>query len=208
MKDDFTFSQQPISYHRGVRLLRVILGECLVFRGTYFDPARLMELTTLVPKVTWHSLRVTLLNAAVHAGVEALPISMQANHANTDLVIKYTRDRRHVPLQMVGKLLGDLRQGWIPEAPAGVLADLDHFSEDEPDDSAPQFYVQQGLAKFRLIKHPKFHVTAKDDLSRLACNKLAISDCSPLGGSTVPDLSVICKSCKKRRSERWPVLIS
>ena len=93
-----------------------------------------------------------MLNAAVHAGVDALPISMQANHANTDLVVKYTRDRRQVPLQMVGKLLDDLRQQWAPAVPAGVLPDQDHFSEDENEDLAPHFYVQKGIAKSRSIK--------------------------------------------------------
>ena len=150
---------------------------------------------------------MTVLNAAVHAGVDALSVSMQANHANTDLVIKYTRDRRQVPLQMVGQLFQDLRKSWSP-APAAApsqAALLDEFSEDEPDGLFPQFYVRKGIVQSRSIEQPKFHVTSKSDFSRLACNKVDLSLCEPLGVH-LPDSSVMCKSCMRRRKDIWPKL--
>ena len=202
------FGSGPISYHKGLRMLRAMLAEAIIVHA----PAdRQLSIANCVEAITWHSLRVTLLSAAVHAGVDALPVSMQANHANTDLVVKYTRERRRVPLQMVGKLLSDLRQQWAPKpggSDAGPAAALVHedFSEDEVEDHLPQFDVQKGIAKTRSIRHPKFHVTEKGDLSRLACNRLSISDCEPLGPST-PDLSVICGLCKKHRTDLWPVVL-
>ena len=107
----------PISYVRGLRFLKATLAEAVI--KSQLPDKRRVALSRIIQQTTWHSLRVTLLNAAVHAGVEALPISMQANHANTDLVVKYTRDRRQVPLQMAGKLLGDLRRSWQPSGDSG-----------------------------------------------------------------------------------------
>ena len=49
-----------------------------------------------------HSCKVTLIDAAVHAGFDPVPISIQAHHANTDLVIKYTRNQTGVPLDRRG----------------------------------------------------------------------------------------------------------
>jgi hypothetical protein len=205
------FGVGPITYHRGLKMLKAVFAEAIILHA----PAdRQLEIAEVVEALTWHSLRVTLLNAAVHAGVDALPVSMQANHANTDLVVKYTRERRKVPLQMVGKLLGDLRQQWIPKAPVTALIGsssssapiIDDFSEDEAEDHLPNFYVQKGLARTRAIKYPKFHITEKGDLSRLACNKLKISDCEPLG-TEAPDVSVICGLCKKHRTDLWPVVL-
>ena len=164
-----------------------------------------LELAGMLDTFTWHSLRVTVLNAAVHAGADALSVSMQANHANTDLVVKYTRDRSQVPLQMVGQLFEDLRKGWSP-APLAALpnaAAVNEFSEDEPEELFPQFYVRKGIVQSRSIEHPKFHVTSENDLSRLACNKVDLSLCEPLGVH-MPDSSVMCKSCMRRRKDIWP----
>ena len=201
MSDSENFTPNtPISYTRGLRFLKLVLAES-VLRSNFAIPRKVV-LSKILEQVTWHSLRVTLLDAAVHAGVDALPISMQANHATTDLVVKYTRERRQVPLQMVGKLLSDLRHNWHPRSEA-LVPIQDEFSEDEPDELLPQFYVKKGVAHSRLIVHPKFHVTSKDDLTKLACNMLQISECEPIGAA-LPDISVLCGRCKASRSDIWP----
>ena len=77
---------------------------------------------------------------------------------------------------------------------------------DEAEDLTPQFYVQKGLVNTRSIRHPRFHVTDKDDLSKLACNKLKLSECEPLGPDA-PDVSIACGLCKKRRTDIWPIVL-
>ena len=136
-------STSPISYTRGLKFLKAVLAEAVP--QSQLQQSRKVDLSGVIQGTTWHSLRVTLLTAAVHACVEALPISVQANHANTDLIVKYTRDRRQVPLQMIGNLLSDLRRGWQPRSEA-LAPILDEFSEDEPDEILPQFYVKKGVA--------------------------------------------------------------
>ena len=196
------FGSAPMSWHRGLKFFHVILAKSVQLGNFAVD--RKLALAQLIPTVTWHSCRVTLINAAVHAGVDALPISMQANHANTDLVVKYTRDRRTVPLQMVGKLLGDLRKEWAPPPPRGEAVPVaDEFSDDE-EEVVPVFYVKHCTATARRIITQKFHVTAADDHSQLACNKLALTDCEPVG-SDLPDLDVLCKACRKSRPDLWPI---
>ena len=194
----------PISYTRGLKILKGVLAEAVIKSQLPND--KRVVLAGIIQQTTWHSLRVTLLNAAVHAGVDALPISMQANHSNTDLVVKYTRDRRQVPLQMVGKLLCDLRHNWQP-SPGAAAPMQDEFSEDEFEEVLPQFYVKKGVAHSRAIVHPKFHVTSKDDLNKLACNLLQMDECEPIG-SALPDVSVLCGRCRASRADLWPIVIN
>ena len=135
------FAPTEVTYQRGLNCFK---GLCASATKQFAPEGRIPALASTITALTWHSCRVTLLNAAVHAGVEALPISMQANHANTDLVLKYTRDRRTVPLKMVGQLLQDLRAGWTPTTATGSssAAEEDHFSDDDEEDQAPVFYVK------------------------------------------------------------------
>ena len=188
-----------ITYHRGLRILH---GLCAMATKRFVDPQHRADLAVKIPTLTWHSCRVTLLSAAVHAGVDALPISMQANHANTDLIVKYTRDRCTLPLKMVGQLLQDLRSSWQPTGSTALVAadEEDHFSADEEDDCAPIFYVKRSKVTTRTILTQKFHVTARDNLALLACNKVQVAECDPIG-SELPDISVLCASCRKARSD-------
>ena len=199
------FGPGVCSYLHGLKSMKGVLASAVKFANC--SPDRRMELAHIFDKLTWHSCRVTILNAAVHAGVDALPISMQANHANTDLVVKYTRDRRQVPLKMLTQLCSDLRRQWTPVAPLGDQQD--YFSADEDDegcDLAPVFYIKKASASSRRIDHAKIHVTAQDDLSLTACNLVKLADCDPLG-CDLPDVSVLCNNCKRRRADLWPVNI-
>ena len=66
---------------------------------------RLKELISTLSSLTAHSARVTLLDAAVHAGRSTEEIGLQANWNNPGpLVLKYTRNRTSVPAQMVRQL--------------------------------------------------------------------------------------------------------
>ena len=195
------FSPTEVTYHRGLKCFK---GLCAAATKKFIPDERKAALATIITELTWHSCRVTMLSAAVHAGVDALPISMQANHANTDLIVKYTRDRRTVPLKMVGQLLQDLRSGWTPSvAASSSTVDEDQFSADEDEDQAPVYYIKRSKVTSRSILTQKFHVTAKDDLSELACNRVQIGECDPIGHD-VPDVSVLCITCRKNRPDLWP----
>ena len=156
--------------------------------------------------MTWHTCRVTLLSAAVHEQKDAQAIALQANWKNpSSLVLKYARDRRSIPLRMVGVLVQALRQDWQPPI---VLEDeedaLRVFSEDEEvlGQRSDQFYVKKAEvgACGRRIMAMKFHVLDALDSAVLACGRLALDRCEP-AGSILPDISVLCKDCLAKRPE-------
>ena len=64
------------------------------------------ELGDTVNNLTAHSARVTMLDAAVHAGRSTEEIGLQANWKNPGpLVFKYTRNRSAIPAKMVQQLV-------------------------------------------------------------------------------------------------------
>ena len=107
------------------------LGEDAVSDPLSADEAE--ALRQFVPTATMHSCKVALIDAAVHAGHDALPISIQAHHASMGLVIKYTRNKSEVPLNMINKLVKDFGDKWNPGPPAvsGPSQIDNEFSEDE-----------------------------------------------------------------------------
>ena len=123
------------------------------------------SLRQFVPTATMHSCKVALIDAAVHAGHDALPISIQAHHANTDLVIKYTRNRAEVPLNMINKLVKDFSDKWSPDLP--VVAGLPQIDDGVSDDEfnrEPEalYYLKRSKIKPSLsaLSKQKFHVSS------------------------------------------------
>ena len=90
---------QPMSYSRGITFAQDLLKFVL---NSFGLPAEQVDaMLELVPKLTWHSCKVTLINAAVQAGENVLAVSIQAHHSNTMLVEKYAENKAHVPLQII-----------------------------------------------------------------------------------------------------------
>ena len=88
-----------------------------------------------INKLTMHSCRVTLLDAAVHSGRSAEEIGLQANWKNPGpLVLKYTRNRSAIPALMVKQLVRDLVQ---EEHPA--VEDVDAILVDSNDQELSSF---------------------------------------------------------------------
>ena len=155
-----------------------------------------LKVQTALRELTAHSCRVTLLDAAVHAGRSTEEIGLQANWKDPGpLVLKYTRNRSSVPATMIKQLVRELVQEQHPtvEDENTLLvdaadSDLDHI----------EFFtkIQAGKSSYDY----KFHTTALGDPSTIACNKLSIDDCTSVG-NVLPDLSVFCKACAKVRPD-------
>ena len=208
LNDQDTLIDRPMSYSRGISFVRDLLQFSLNTSGlpTEQEEVRLV----LIPKITWHSCKVTLIDAAVQAGENVLAVSIQAHHSNTMLVEKYTRNRTHVPLQMIGRMAANFRENWSPPAPVrsstgpapAPLLDDDEFSEAKATEDRPLFFVKNistGITTQRMLLQ-KFHVTACDSLGQLACSKFPVSECLPIG-SELPDVEMICKKCRAIRSD-------
>ena len=171
---------------------------------SFVAPGEQEALRVAIGLLQWHSLKVTMVDAAVHKGEDSVIVSMQAHHANTDLVEKCTRSRSALPMKMVSRVLEDFRSKWKPADPIALAAPLeaDEFSDEEPIGEPAVFYVKQTsvLATERRILLQKFHVTDAADGTKLACNKFALAACVPVGPD-VPDPELMCKVCKLNRPD-------
>ena len=201
------FSRKVVTYPRALKVMRHLmrLAIDLAVKDVKdpLPPALAKRLLEDVDRVTMHSCKVTLINAAVHAGYDPVPISIQAHHANTDLVIKYTRNRTAVPLDMVSALTKEFRDKWSPGPGAGSALPIgdEGFSEDDFNADAPaMFFVKKSRARASIsgLTKQKFHVSSDPLSLSTACRKYELADCEPVGLS-LPDPALLCASCAKAR---------
>ncbi len=102
------FKTEAPTYQRSVQWLRYFARQASDRREEVTLQDRHKD-AVLINKLTAHSCRVTLLDAAVHAGRTTEEIGLQANWKNPGpLVLKYTRNRSQVPAIMVKQLVQDL----------------------------------------------------------------------------------------------------
>ena len=190
-----SFLARPPTYQRTVQWMRFFAFAAWQDDHPE-DKIETLKVQTTLSNLTAHSCRVTLLDAAVHAGRSTEEIGLQANWKDPGpLVLKYTRNRTSVPATMIKQLVHELFQEQHPitEDENTVLteaadSDLDHI----------EFFTKNQAGKTSYDY--KFHTTALGDPSIIACNKLDISDCSSVG-NVLPDLSVFCKACAKARPD-------
>jgi hypothetical protein len=175
------------------------------------DERTAKEFLEKIPLITWHSLRVTFVNEAVHKGVSDHVVGLQAHWKMAgNMPDKYTRERQDIPMIMMKQLVEEVKNDWAPiarfpnEDPKIIVRD--EFSDDEimndPIDveARPMFYIKKASldkVSARIIRM-KVHISSIGDLSTLACGKVKIDDCDPLG-SDEPDPGVLCSSCVKNR---------
>ena len=168
----------------------------MIAREEVIPEAEKSALIRCMAELTAHSCRVTLLDAAVHAGRSTEEIGLQANWKNPGpLVLKYTRNRTSVPAVMVKQLVQDLTNN-------------DHFSQEDKDTILTDVCDQEleGIQFF--IKTPapgsyydyKYHCTALGDAESIACSRFEFHDCTAVG-SDLPDLASLCKSCARHRPD-------
>jgi hypothetical protein len=156
--------------------------------------------------LTWHSLRVTMLNEMVHNGNSSQKVALQANWKSGDaMVLKYTRNRRQIPLVAVGQLLSVVKEAWSPlarEPGEPIVPEGESFSEDEhPLGSLPRiYYVKSSLMDKINIRMftIRYHMNSISEPVLTACKKFKLEECCPMG-SELPDVSMLCHGCRKNR---------
>lgn len=130
--DEGHFDVVPVSSEKGLPWLRYFLDQALTvaLEDHAVELEDFDQVKANCAKVTCHSLRVTFLDAAVHAGADDKVIGLQANWADpSKLVLKYARNRKELSVRMVQDLATEIRESWNP--------DQDSFEvEDQPDVAA------------------------------------------------------------------------
>ena len=194
LNTQWSFSEGHPTYQRSVQWLKYFARTASDQRD--IDAAKKHQDALIIATLTAHSCRVTLLDAAVHAGRSTEEIGLQANWKNPGpLVLKYTRNRSQVPAMMVKQLVQDLV---AQKHPAREEQEDDLTDVADRDLSSEEFFVKNPLHE-RNYEY-KFHVSALRDRSVLACGRFPIDECSK-AGNTLPDLSVLCKACARNRPD-------
>ena len=188
------FKKAPPTYARTVQWLKHFARLASDLDPRTSSNTKIMH-ANLIAQLTAHSCRVTLLDAAVHAGRSAQEIGLQANWKDPGpLVLKYTRNRSSVPATMIKQLVRDMVSEMHPtvDDQDTVLADAE---ENELDNVG--FYIKSsGSGSYEY----KFHCPSAGDPSVLACGKLDLKDCVSVG-TDLPDVSVLCKACARARPD-------
>ena len=189
------FLKVPPTHSRATQWLKVLAREALDRYGGDRSKPEWSQSARQILDLTVHSARVTMLDAAVHAGRSTEEIGLQANWKNPGpLVLKYTRNRSAVPARMIHQLVQDLAASQaVDESEEVELVDAGVIEE-----ATPQFFIKN-VASASSYEH-RFHCSALDDPSALACGRLALDDCSAVG-SVLPDIEVLCKACAKARPD-------
>lgn len=191
------FIRFPPTYARSVKWLKVFVQQAIVVAPQ--DAIAEEQKTTLIrsmAELTAHSCRVTLLDAAVHAGRSTEEIGLQANWKNPGpLVLKCTRNRTSVPATMIKQLVRD-------------LTTEDHFVKEDQDTMLTDVCDQELDGVQFFIKTPapgsyydyKYHCSPLGDPESIACGRFEFVDCTAVG-SDLPDISALCKSCARHRPD-------
>lgn len=189
------FKSEAPTYQRTVQWLRYFARNASDRREQISLEERHRD-AVLINQLTAHSCRVTLLDAAVHAGRSTEEIGLQANWKNPGpLVLKYTRNRSQVPAIMIKQLVLDLVEKQHPVQEEQGVELVDACSNDLVN---TEFFVK-AVASARSHEY-KYHAGSLNDSSVLACAKFAVSECISVG-SDLPDLKVFCKACAKARPD-------
>ena len=189
------FKNEPPSYPRSLQWLKY-LSRRAIDGADWLRQEEQVSCARVINNLTIHSCRVTLLDAAVHAGRSTEEIGLQANWKDPGpMVLKYTRNRSAVPAVMVRQLVHDLVQSAHPVQEDAETLLLDGRDVELND---IEFFVK--TASSATYYEYKFHCSARSNDSLTACSKFALSECSSVG-STLPDISVFCKACAKARPE-------
>ena len=187
------FRDVPADYQRSLQWLRAICGRA---GRAYFNGSaeRKRELMADISALTAHSARVTLLDAAVHARRSAEEIGLQANWKNpAPMVLKYTRNHSSVPAEMVQQLVKEMAENLHP---------VEATEEIDLESSAALDEVQFFLKKHsgRLSQEYRYHCSAYDDSSAIACGRLTVDECDVMG-SELPEVAILCKHCVRARPD-------
>jgi hypothetical protein len=182
----------PMTYEQFVFMQREVFE--------YVSAVNNLGMKDIIKKLTAHSSRVTMLDAATQSGEGMSATMAQANWKSTTMPLEYTRCSKTVAVDMIRSLTKKMKKGWRPSGPASTL----QARQDDPEDASDDFEGDEAVVYIKSARGSghdfKYHYSSSIDPGLLACNKrgLQVKDCEPVG-LNVPDSSMLCKDCVRAR---------
>jgi len=88
LDDLHTMGSTPVTYQRSLKFFKALIAFGIDNAPNSQLLPNIDELKAIVPTLTWHSCKVTMVDAAVHANEDSVAISIQAHHSSPALVEK------------------------------------------------------------------------------------------------------------------------
>ena len=156
--------------------------------------ARKKEAGHLAGKLTPHSMKVTFLNEAAHAGADDKAMNLQGHWADGQnrMALKYARNRMAIPARMIKVLVDQAKLRWHPKAPEEEVVDYDSGDEVE------MYYLLGD--RVSSIETAKYHVQSRTDRAKTACLRYLMERMECIG-PLAPGESNLCRACQAKRPD-------
>lgn len=121
----------PISYTMFVQNLGIVASRAMIhFQGS---PEEREKTAAIIPKITAHSLRATMVSEMAHSGVAALPLRLQGHWKNDEMPAKYVRNREELSSKHVMEITEHLKKSWA-DTDGRYVDDLELYATGEDDE--------------------------------------------------------------------------
>ena len=198
LKTEREFDRVPVTYTRSMAWMKSLFTRALnlAIKTKCIHDGDREKFEKEIQTITWHSMRVTMLSAAVEAGVDDKAIGLQANWKDPGpLVLKYARKRKDISVGMVRNLAAQLREQWKPDPEEFTVEDRDDIVEPVVieyvlKNNASAAKITAADVKFHIF-HPAHNPT------QTLCGRLEIADCLSFGAEPPGD---VCKICLAKNS--------
>ena len=199
LKSAEEFDTVPISYSRSLAWLKFAMLQAveLAVKKGQFTATKAEELAVGIQGVSWHSMRVTLLDAAVKNQVDTKVIGLQANWRDPGpMVLKYARQRKDLSVAMVKKLAKDLRETWTP--------DTEQFeADDDPEVVEPMMseYVLKDNVSEKVLgsSDVKYHIINRAINPEFSlCGKIPLAETVSFGSEPPGPVCKLCDAAMTR----------
>ena len=196
LSSETKFDRVPVSYPRSAMWLQFFLRQALevAHRDRVLTDDQIDTVGPLCDEVTWHSMRVTLLDAAVHSKTDDKLIALQANWKDpSQLVLKYARQRKQLSVQMVKDLALQLREQWKPDVETFEIEDVPDVVE--PD--VPEYVVRSKLPSKALVASDlRCHVRlCSANPTHTLCGRVKLADATSFGPEPP---GMVCQHCSNK----------
>ena len=198
LKTEKEFDRVPITYTRSMAWMKFLFTRALnlAIKTKCIHDGQREKFEKEIQTITWHSMRVTMLSAAVEAGVDDKAIGLQANWKDPGpLVLKYARKRKDISVGMVRNLAAQLREQWKPDPEEFTVEDR----EDIVEPVVIEYVLKNNASAAKITAADvKFHIFhPAHNPTQTLCGRLEIADCLSFGAEPPGD---VCKICLAKNS--------